>query len=438
MKAKSPVSHARPRIAPLAFILTLAVSTPSQAAPNAPPAGTTTPAPAPATETDVLQAWLRGSREVDSWRTQIGAARFDLVTASLWPNPQLTLGTSYVLGGTPPDGKFNYGPQLTFPLPIFGQIAARKEEAREYLRAAEIEVLRALWERGSDLLDAMVERAFADARAALLQKNIDELAGIQRIVQERAAAGANSAYDVLRVATSENTFQAGRAAALAERNRAESELVALIAASTVTAVPITRTGLLPYAGPLSGEALVQSGMRRRPDLQAAVQGNKAAKATASRWRREVAPIPSVSVGPYFTQDRPSSSIQLSVTIPLPAFDRNQGLIGRALKQAEGQADYAGALRERIRAEILGANRGREAAYQALQAFRTGGLRSTDELLERARVSYQGGGSFQIMDLLDAYRTVWEARDQELELAYALATAEARLARATAALPIPSN
>ena len=65
---------------------------------------------------------------------------------------------------------------------------------------------------------------------------------------------------------------------------------------------------------------------------------------------------------------------------------------------------------RSRAEVSGAWAARAAARQALEAFRAGGLATTSELLQRAEVSYREG-AFTIMDLLDAYRSVWDARSQ---------------------------
>jgi outer membrane protein TolC len=56
------------------------------------------------------------------------------------------------------------------------------------------------------------------------------------------------------------------------------------------------------------------------------------------------------------------------------------------------------------------------------------------MLQRAEVSYQAG-TFAILDLLDAYRAVWDARAQERQLERAFAQAEAELEHAAVLLPI---
>jgi cobalt-zinc-cadmium efflux system outer membrane protein len=381
-------------------------------------------------EDEIFAEWMRSSREVASLRTQVGAARFDIITASLWSNPELALVTSLTPAGEPPDGFFNWGAQLSIQLPNFGQIPARVAAARAAMRVAEVTVLGTLWERSAEIRAAMVERAFADARVALTERNLSELSRITGVVRLRVTSGANPQYDLLRVATTEATFRAALDNAIVERDRAEARLVALVASPGITAIPITRAGLVAFRGPENESSLLDMAMQRRPDLELARRGALAANALATQYRRDVIPAPSVFVGTYVTHTPNSLTLQGGVSIPLPTLNRNQGLIGRAMTEAEGQRWLASAVEARIRAEVMGAWRARAAARRSLDAFRSNGLAATAELLRRAEVSYQGG-QFNIMDLLDAYRATWEAREQELDLERTLADAEADLERAAA-------
>jgi cobalt-zinc-cadmium efflux system outer membrane protein len=389
---------------------------------------------APGTEDRVFDAWLQRGRELASLRTKIGAAQFDVATAALWPNPSLTVSGGLLLSGPNLNGASSFGPQLTVPVPVFGQIGMRKDEAVANLRVAEVEVLAEVWDRAGDVEDAMLERAFSQAEVEEVQGNLTELGRIANVVSTRAAAGANSVYDKLRVSTAEATFRAALATAQTGRDRAEAKLLSLIAVPGLRGAPVTREGLLGFRGPESEAALQTIARKRRPDLELARRGVLAAHASAARYRREVAPIPSLSFGPYFTQGPSSVSLQASISVPLPTFDRNQGLIGRALVQADGQQALAEAIDQRIGIEVHGAWQAREQARAALVAFQEGGLKATDDLLARAEVSYQAG-TFAILDLLDAYRAVWDARVQALELERAFAQAEAELEHAAVLLPI---
>jgi cobalt-zinc-cadmium efflux system outer membrane protein len=393
----------------------------------------------PTTEDQVFESWLGHGRELAALRAKVGAAQFDVATAALWPNPSLNLAGDVHLSGANVNGNWGVGPQLTFALPVFGQIGMRKGEAVANLRVAEVEVLTEVWDRAADVEDAMLDRAFSDAEVEGIETNLNELARIARVVSTRAAAGANSVYDTLRVSTTEATFRAGLATAQTERERAEARLVSLIAVPGLGDAPVTREGLMGFRGPESESALLSIARERRPDLELARRGITAAQASAERYRREIAPIPLISVGPSFTQGPSSVYLQGSISVPLPTFDRNQGLIGRALVQADGQQALVDTTLQRISIEVHGAWQARERARDALASFRNGGLKATSEMLQRAEVSYQAG-TFAILDLLDAYRAVWDARAQERQLERAFAQAEAELEHAAVLLPInaPSN
>ncbi len=413
----------RPALLETLCALALALNAPAARAQTVTPAATLT-------EHDLFARWVDRSREVASIRAQVGSARFDVVTAGLWPNPQLQFNTLVTATGTPPDGQANYGAQVSFTLPVFGQLAGRRAAAEAALRASEVGALAALWERASDLQRALVERAFADARVTLTQRNLDELGRVAHVVERRVAAGSNSEYDALRVATAVATLRAGLDDALATRAEAESRILAVIADETLRAAPITREGLAPFRGPEDLAALTALALARRPDLELARRGVRVARALATRYEREVAPAPSVWLGGYVSHEQFSVSVLGGVSLSLPTFDRNQGLIGRARTDAGAQQALSEALSTRIRFEVEGAWRAREAARAALDTFRRTGRPAAEALLRRADVTYVLGGNFGISDLLDAYRTMWDARAQELALERTFADAEAELERAT--------
>ena len=402
------------------------------------------------TEQSVFDLWLHSSREVASWRSAVGAARFDLVAARTFPNPSLQLGGGYTVSGTPTSGLYSWGPQVTFALPVLGQLGGRKDAAFAALRLAEVNVLLNLWNRAADIQQAMRDRAFANARVDTARSNLGELARIEQVVSVRVASGANSQYDSLRVSVTAGTLKAALANALIDRDRAETHLVSLVNAEGVTSLPVTRSGLIAFRGPESMDALITQALSRRPDLELARRGIRLAELNASRYRKESIPIPSVYVGGFFTYDPlsansqgpaalSSTSIQGGVSFPLPLFDRNQGQVGRAVTEAEGQSVLALGIAERVRTEVKGAWQARGDAKRALDDFTGGSLLSVKTLIERAEVSYRAGGSFMIMDLLDAHRAGWEAHQQELDLQRTFVDAECDLEHAAALVGlVPSS
>lgn len=390
-------------------------------------------APSGITEAEILRRWLASNREIAALRATVGASRFDVLTASLWPNPTLSVNALGTPVGTPPDGRINVGAQVGFTLPVFGQIAARVDAAQASLAVAEVAVKAALWTRAADLQDAMVERAYADAHVQTAERNLQEMTRVLDIITRRAAAGINAEYDQLRVQLATATLRAARDNAVIERNRSESRLVALVGEPQRAPLPIALSGLAGFRGPETLDALVSMALRSRPDLELARRGVHLAEASARRWERDAVPAPDVWLGGYVTVADTSFSVLGGVQVALPAFDRNQGQVGRARAEASSAREATLGAERRIREEVRGAWEARAAARSALEQFRANVLAVAEGLVRRAETTYQlgAGGAFSIVDLLDAYRTLWDAREQELALQFALADAEADLERAIA-------
>lgn len=417
-----------------------ALVTPNVAPPNVAPVPPFRIAPPPVepptiTEADIVRRWLVSNREVAALRAQLGASRFDVVTASLWPNPTLSINFLGTPVGTPPDGRINVGAQVEFSLPIFGQVSARIAAANAALSLAEINVAMLLWARAADLRDAMVERAYADARLQVAERNLQEISRVLDIITRRTAAGTNAEYDQIRVQLAVSTLRAARDNAVIERSRAESRLVALVGEQRPSPLPITLSGLAAFRGPENLDALVTGALARRPDIELARRGVRAAEASVRRWQRDAVPVPGVWLGAYATASEPSLSVIGGLSITLPTFDRNQGLIGRARAEAQSGRELEEATRRRVVEEVRGAWQARSHAQQALDRFRANSLTVAEDLVRRAEAIYQIGGhgsnTFSIVDLVDAYRTLWDAREQEVALQRTRADAEADLERAAA-------
>jgi cobalt-zinc-cadmium efflux system outer membrane protein len=237
--------------------------------------------------------------------------------------------------------------------------------------------------------------------------------------------------------------RAWSAASLGDLGRIEAcrPLIAIVEdaeeSHDVRAAAATALGQIEH--PESLPALVELALRRRPDLELARRGERASLAAAERWRAETRWTPSVYVGAYATHAADSASVTAGLSFPVPAFDRNQGLEGRARSDADGQRRLARALEIRVAREVTGAWNAREHARAALARFRAEGLVTGEALVRRAEVTYQtgspGGAGFTVQDLFDAYRALWDARAQELDLMQTFAEAEADLERA-AALVVP--
>lgn len=383
------------------------------------------------TESELLARWLREGRELEAIRSEIGAARFDVVQAAVLPNPQLGFATSFLLEGVAPDGAVNFGPDLSWEIPLFGQVGARENAASQALREVELEVAARLWEQAAEIREAVVERAFTAARITLLEQRYQEILDLLRIAEARTQLGADRPYDGLRIQVLAQTILAGLGDARADLAEAEGRVLALVAVPGLDQVPVTPDGLRRHPQITDSADLVERALSRRPDLIALRQGIRTRSAEAERYRIEALPSPVLSLGAWFTFDQSSSNLLFAVSVPIPLFDRNQGRIGRALAEADGLRAAAEALELRVRHEVESALARHRLAAEALARFRVGPLATASLLVDRAKSAYQEG-AFGIVELLDAHEAAWQARAQELELEREVAEAEGALLRVSGA------
>ena len=109
-----------------------------------------------------------------------------------------------------------------------------------------------------------------------------------------------------------------------------------------------------------------------------------------------------------------NGMALSLSIPLPVFDRQQ--VGRQRAEAEAlqaRAEYRLA-RSRAEGELRGLYLQAERLRATAADYRTHALAATPELLRIAEAAYRGGES-TLLELLDAYRGALETETTALEL-----------------------
>lgn len=378
----------------------------------------------------LLARWLENGEEVASWRAEVGAARFDIVSARTLPNPELSIETAQTVAGETPDDLTVFGATLEIPLPIFGQVGARKRRAEQALSAAEAQLSMLIWERAAEIREGVLNLAFAKARIELTEAEIQELDRVQRIIEARSKMGFALGYDAMRVGLLRETLEVAAASARIEREGAESELIALIGDPSLSHIDIDREGLPRLQTIESGERLVSLAIERRPDIAFARRSQNVALAEVEELRKENIPSPSLFIGTEIGRQFNNTNIVGGLSFPLPLLDRNRGPIGRAHAEASAHRNMASALETRARSEILGALRALEQARRARDRFEAYRKSATTDVLERAWRAYEGG-SFSITELLDALEAIWDARKESLEIEQAVKATELVLIRAAA-------
>jgi cobalt-zinc-cadmium efflux system outer membrane protein len=179
---------------------------------------------------------------------------------------------------------------------------------------------------------------------------------------------------------------------------------------------------------------------RRADLRAARATAEAARGALGVAEAEA--VPDVTVGLAYSRSRAvavgdnPASLGVTLSVPLPLFNRNQGAIRRARVEADRAARAADALEARIGQEVAGAAARYRAAAEKVARYDGGALQRADHALQVGEETWLAGDR-SLLEYLEAERTWIELRGDYLDTLFELRQAEFDLERAVGG-PLTEN
>lgn len=374
----------------------------------------------PLTEPEALARLSPDSPRVRAIRAGIEVARADVLAASRWPNPRVTVDRESVAGVT------EYLTMVAQPLPITGR------------RGLEVQAASALVDASSNRSDDAMRRARADLRLAFAQLFAaqtrerelttarDRLRGLAEVLAKREAAGDAAGFDRLRAEREVLDVDADRASASTERARAQATIASFFADAIETPRIVAVDRTTPPAAVPAVAALVERAESVRGELLALRNETDAAHFSARAADRRNVPEPEIVAGTKsstFGGGDIGSVLTLQAVVPL--FDR--GRPERALAQARaGQAEArADAFRVVLRSEVAALRAAVLERRDTAERYRSAAVESAGQIERIAQVSYDAGER-GILELLDAYRTGSSARLRQVALDFATRQAEIEL------------
>ncbi len=400
------------QLRPICYIIVLSVLSVS-----AYPSSAASPSPAPeqATEAskalrlsvnDALGLFVSQNLDVLIAKYGIEYTKGQEVTARLFPNPLLSVGTlsSYTQGRT----LSNSGQLFTQVSQLFelaGKRGYRIESAGFGAQSAEAAFEDAVRQLGFTVKDTYYRTQLAQRRLVLAEENRERFSRILDINTIRFKKGYIAEVDLIRIRLQMVDFQSQVIQALQEAESAKGELRQLLRLSPKTVLELTTELGFRRIDP-DIEKLRVAALAVRPDIRAkryTFSQRESDLKLAKAYR-----IPDVTIGAgYAVQgaqgpDNPGQ-VALNAGIPLPLFNRNQGGIRQAevsLQSAEADLDKTV---NRVENEVEVAYRNLLQSRRLVEAYFGEVLedaRSTFSIVERA---YERGGA-TILDLLDAART----------------------------------
>lgn len=389
----------------------------------------TTPAPAPAPPPDVTSAQITGRSLQDpglrrflvsnlghepaiwdfealSWvafyyHPSLAVARAQWVTArtvessaGVRPNPTLSLAPGY--NSTREAGISPWFPAVNFDFLLQGKrkVDLQRAAAAADAEAARLGVYAAVWQVRKDLRAALIDAATATHREALLRAQATAQARLAALLEQRRAAGAIAAADVLVARTAWVRAESAAADALNQSTHARPRIAAalglpLAGLEGIALAPPTAAATRSSAELATARA---HSLQTRADILAALAKYQSAQAAVELAVAKQQP--DFHLGPGYQWDQGANKWSLALTFELPIFHHNEAPVAEAVaRRAEAAAQF-----EVVQAQALAAMEAAVAAEKAAALQLTHARRLRGEVEKQnglVRRRFDLGGADQV-------------------------------------------
>ena len=376
---------------------------------------------------DSIRRAVEIAPETQGARAAVNARQGALKQAGVWPNPEIELRADDKIGKDAGSGGTDFTQlALSQPLPLSGRLGHQQAVAGAALDAARAE-RRYQWVR----LETQVAQRYhglqlATERLRLAEQRLQLADDFQNVGRRRAQAGELSDLERLRLDLIREAAQQDLEKAEGAYNEALGRFRSYLGLSvdTVQLVP-----LQPF-GPVPALDQLQAGLVDHPALLAAQHRVEAAQSRVNLARAERLPDPSLRLFRErdFLNGRRQDVTGVGLGLTVPLWDRNSGRIDEARAQVIEIQSERQALERDLNSRLQQSHVRLKSLLQQGEHYRTRIFQPAQRVFDLTRKAY-ASGEVEILLLIDANNTYFDAHERYLELLQAawLAAADLRLA-----------
>ncbi len=370
----------------------------------------------PLTESVSLQLGLNQPDFIQLLDSRMDAAQGNLVTRETWINPEFQLSREEAGDET------ETGVWLYQRLDLSGQRRLNRDAARVGLGVAQANNEAQRIRRAAEIRQHFYRVLFHQEQQRVFTHWVAKFSGVEAAMEKREAAGDLSGYDRRRISRERVATLSRQRQSAAQLEAARQQLLGMISLESARIFSAVEGQLIPAELPPLPTVL--ENLAQHPGLVQRQRQAKASRLTARAVARSRIPEITVGLGHkrLYAPGSSDSGLMLSASIPLPLFDRKQGVRQQAGAEARrAESEYQLVLRQaqaRVRAAWHKAGQLRDNA----RLFSVQSVAASYELVRIAEASYHAS-EIGVLELIDAYRSALEAEITALQLAL-----EARLIR----------
>jgi outer membrane protein, heavy metal efflux system len=355
---------------------------------------------------EAIALFLRQNFDLLISKFGIDYAKGQQITARLFPNPILSVGTLGAFGqGQTLNRTGQIYPQIQQLFEMAGKRGYRMESASYGARSAEANFEDAIRQLTFTVKDAYYRVQLAQRRLALAEENRDRFSRILEVNTIRFKKGYIAEVDLIRIRLQVVDFQSQIIQAIQDGNQARADLRVLLGLSPSVNVLLT-TELDYHLVEPDIVALRRLALDTRPDIRMKrlTQSQRMADLRLAKAYR----IPDITAGAGIALQGPQGpdnqqQLGFNLGVPLPLFNRNQGGIAQAEVSTQvADADLQKAIVQ-VENDVEIAYRNLLESRRLVETYRGGVLEDARLTLTIVEKAYERGGA-TILDLLDAART----------------------------------
>lgn len=381
---------------------------------------------------DAIKKALDASPRLKSAAAGLEAAKGAEDQAGAWLNPELGFEAENVAGGGQFSGtdaaEYTYG--LSQTVEIGGKRSARQNAAQALREAAQTGLLAERLNLERDIHIAYSE-VLAEAEALKLAIDQEELAkGVLATVSKRVDAAAEPEIQRSKAEVAYATSVIARQQEEKQLKIAKEKLARLWDASTLD-VSLDHSHFFELQAPGAFHTYLEK-LDQIPDMQRLSFMQAEKESLLDLEKAQVVPDPSFSLGMRDFRESGDQAFIFGVSLPIPVLNQNSGNVAKAraeVTQAESDTRQAKLMLEQQLTENW---QEWNAAHGEATRMQTKLLPAAEKAFKLARAGYEKG-KFPYLEVLDAQRTLFNARAQFHNALKRYHTARANVERLTTSI-----
>lgn len=367
----------------------------------------------PLTLAQALSLALMHNPELKAFAWDVRAAEARALQAGVSPNPEFEAEVEE-FGGAGERGGFD-GAAATFSLSQTLELGKRAKR----LAVADLEGKAAGWdyetkriEVFSSVVKAFIEVLTAQEKLALTGEAVQLSERLLETVQKLHEIGKAPALEIAKAKVSIASSRIEHENAARNLAASKQRLAAICGGSADTVDKIN--GDFLAVGSVPPLADLESRIAQNPDLARYEDEYRLRRAAVDLEKANRVPDLTVSGGVQRFGDADDTTFVVGIGIPLPIFDSNKGNVAAARFEERKAMENGRAASLRLRTELTDAYQRLSAAHAEINSQRTEVIPQAQSAFQSAEEFYRMG-RFSFLEVLDAQRTLYDARARLVEV-----------------------